>query len=78
MRITKRKEVIDAIAFAQETPGPVLIEYQVEKEDSVYPMVPSGAALDEMIRRPITRKKKDQKKQENKKNATYSYRKSRK
>jgi acetolactate synthase-1/2/3 large subunit len=62
MRITKRKEVMDAIAFAQETPGPVLIEYQVEKEDSVYPMVPSGAALDEMIRRPITRKKKRSKK----------------
>lgn len=62
MRITKRKEVMDAIAFAQKTPGPVLIEYQVEKEDSVYPMVPSGAALDEMIRRPITRKKKRSKK----------------
>lgn len=62
IRITKRKEVMDAIAFAQKTPGPVLIEYQVEKEDSVYPMVPSGAALDEMIRRPITRKKKRSKK----------------
>jgi len=56
-RVTKRKDVMDAIAFAQETPGPVLIEYQVEKEDSVYPMVPSGAALDEMMRRPITHKK---------------------
>jgi len=55
-RVTKRKDVMAAIAFAQETPGPVLIEYQVEKEDSVFPMVPSGAALDEMMRRPITRK----------------------
>jgi len=55
-RVTKRKDVMDAITFAQETPGPVLIEYQVEKEDSVFPMVPSGAALDEMMRRPITRK----------------------
>jgi acetolactate synthase I/II/III large subunit len=54
-RITQRKDVMDAIAFAQETPGPVLIEYRVEKEDSVYPMVPSGAALDEMMRRPIIR-----------------------
>ncbi len=60
-RITKRKDVMGAIAFAQETPGPVLIEYQVEKEDSVYPMVPSGAALDEMMRRPITHKKTDKK-----------------
>jgi len=55
-RVTKRKDVMDAISFAQETPGPVLIEYRVEKEDSVFPMVPSGAALDEMMRRPITRK----------------------
>jgi len=60
-RITKRKDVMDAITFAQETPGPVLIEYQVEKEDSVYPMVPSGASLDEMIRRPIIRQKKKSK-----------------
>jgi len=30
----------------------------VEKEDSVYPMVPTGAALDEMMRRPIPKEKK--------------------
>ena len=60
-RVTKRKDVMAAISFAQETPGPVLIEYQVEKEDSVFPMVPSGAALDEMMRRPITHKKSDKK-----------------
>ncbi len=58
-RVTKREDVTDAIAYAQATPGPVLIEYQVEKEDSVFPMVPSGAALDEMMRRPIIRKKAD-------------------
>ncbi len=56
-RVTDRKEVMDAIQFAQETSGPVLIEYRVEKEDSVYPMVPAGAALDEMMRRPITQQK---------------------
>jgi acetolactate synthase I/II/III large subunit len=52
-RVTDRKGVASAIEFAQNTPGPVLIEFQVEKEDSVYPMVPTGAALDEMMRRPI-------------------------
>ncbi|MBN1231396.1 MAG: biosynthetic-type acetolactate synthase large subunit [Anaerolineales bacterium] len=56
-KVTNYLEVNDAIEFAENTPGPVLIEYQVEKEDSVYPMVPSGAALDEMMRRPITKKK---------------------
>jgi acetolactate synthase-1/2/3 large subunit len=30
----------------------VLIDFQVEQEDSVYPMVPAGADLHKMIRRP--------------------------
>jgi acetolactate synthase-1/2/3 large subunit len=34
-------------------PGPVLVEFKVEKEEAVYPMVPAGASLDAMIRRPI-------------------------
>jgi acetolactate synthase-1/2/3 large subunit len=29
-----------------------VIDFQVEKEDSVYPMVPAGADLHKMIRRP--------------------------
>jgi acetolactate synthase-1/2/3 large subunit len=53
LRVTRREEVLDAIHQAQELPGPVLIDFRVEKEDSVYPMVPSGAAIDKMIRRPV-------------------------
>ncbi|MBN2500652.1 MAG: biosynthetic-type acetolactate synthase large subunit [Anaerolineales bacterium] len=60
-RVTEYEDVKGAIEFAQQTPGPVLIEYQVEKEDSVYPMVPSGAALDEMMRRPIVRQQVEKK-----------------
>jgi acetolactate synthase-1/2/3 large subunit len=30
----------------------VVIDFTVEKEDSVYPMVATGADLDDMIRRP--------------------------
>jgi len=52
-RVTKQEEVAEAIAFARNTPGPVLLEFVVEKEDAVYPMVPAGADLDAMIRRPI-------------------------
>ena len=52
-RVTAKDDINEALKYAKETPGPVLIEFQVEKEDSVYPMVPAGAALDEMIRRPI-------------------------
>jgi acetolactate synthase-1/2/3 large subunit len=38
--------------MAHNHKGPVLIDFQVEQEDSVYPMVAAGAALHEMIRRP--------------------------
>jgi len=41
-----------AIRKAEETEGTVVIDFRVEQEDSVYPMVPAGAALDAMIRRP--------------------------
>jgi acetolactate synthase-1/2/3 large subunit len=52
-RITEPSQVFDAIAFAQETAGPVVLEFRVEKEEAVYPMVPTGADLDDMIRRPV-------------------------
>ncbi|HLE51827.1 MAG TPA: biosynthetic-type acetolactate synthase large subunit [Anaerolineales bacterium] len=52
-RVTAPEEVQNAIEFAQQTPGPVLVEFKVEKEEAVYPMVPAGADLDAMIRRPL-------------------------
>jgi acetolactate synthase-1/2/3 large subunit len=52
LRVNKRAQLEDTVAQARETKGTTLIEFQVEKEDSVYPMVPSGADLAEMIRRP--------------------------
>ncbi len=52
-QVTRHDEVQEAIEFARRTSGPVVLEFCVVKEDAVYPMVPSGAALDEMIRRPI-------------------------
>ena len=61
-RVEKHEDIQKTIDFAKATPGPVFIEYVVEKEDSVYPMVPSGAALDEMMRRPIPEKKPKRKK----------------
>ena len=36
--------------------GPVLVEFRVETHDIVYPMVPAGADLHEMIRRPLPSK----------------------
>lgn len=52
-RVTAPDEVDPAIKFARRTTGPVLLEFVVEKEEAVYPMVPSGASLDEMLRRPV-------------------------
>ncbi len=52
MRVTKREQVEESVAFARSVQGPVLIEYVIEKEDIVYPMVPAGADLHAMIRRP--------------------------
>ena len=52
-RVTEQEEVLPAIAFARATPGPVLLDFRVEQEEAVYPMVPAGADLGAMIRRPI-------------------------
>jgi len=52
MRVTSREQMAESVAFARSHSGPVLIEYVIEKEEIVYPMVPAGADLDKMIRRP--------------------------
>jgi len=51
-RITSRKEVVPTIESARNSDQAVLLDFRVEQEDSVYPMVPAGAALHDMIRRP--------------------------
>ncbi|MFQ5410174.1 MAG: thiamine pyrophosphate-dependent enzyme, partial [Anaerolineales bacterium] len=51
-RVEQRGQVEDAVRWAEETPGTVVIDFKVEQEDSVYPMVPAGADLHAMIRRP--------------------------
>jgi len=50
--VTKRSDVADAVHAARRQPRAALIDFQVEQEDSVYPMVPAGADLHKMIRRP--------------------------
>src|SRR5437899_7863071 len=50
--VTQRSQVVPAVQSARQYDGPVLINFQVEQEDTVYPMVAAGAALHEMIRRP--------------------------
>jgi acetolactate synthase I/II/III large subunit len=50
--VTQRSQVVPTVEMARQHKGPVLIDFHVEQEDSVYPMVAAGAALHEMIRRP--------------------------
>jgi len=50
--VRKRSEVESAVNEARKHQGAYLINFLVEKEDSVYPMIPVGSALHEMIRRP--------------------------
>ena len=52
LRVEERGQVEDAVRRAQQEPGTVIIDFRVVQEDSVYPMVPAGADLDAMIRRP--------------------------
>ena len=51
-RITERGDVTKKVEEARSTEGPVLLEFRVQKEDLVYPMVPAGGDLHAMIRRP--------------------------
>ncbi|MXW39477.1 MAG: biosynthetic-type acetolactate synthase large subunit [Acidobacteria bacterium] len=50
--VKSRQEVEGAIERARADERTVVLDFQVEKEDTVYPMVPTGARLQDMIRRP--------------------------
>ncbi len=47
-----RAEALDAIQQARLADGPVLIDFRVQQEDTVYPMVAPGAPLGQMIHAP--------------------------
>jgi len=52
LRVTRREEVVPAIEQAMADPGPFLIDFRVEPEENVFPMVPPGAALTEVLEAP--------------------------
>jgi acetolactate synthase-1/2/3 large subunit len=52
LRVSERSELEGVVAKARAAEGTVVIDFRVEQEDSVYPMVPAGADLHDMIRRP--------------------------
>ena len=58
-KVTHPDEIKDAIDFAGKVQdGPVILEFVVQKEDMVYPMVSPGQALHKMVQRPYSTEKK--------------------
>ncbi|MBE9512957.1 MAG: biosynthetic-type acetolactate synthase large subunit [Chloroflexi bacterium] len=52
LRVRHKEEVVPAIKRAMDEDGPFLIDFVVEPEENVYPMVPPGAALAEVMEEP--------------------------
>ena len=52
LRVDARRDVEGSVQRARKHRGSVVIDFRVEQEDSVYPLVPAEASLDDMIRRP--------------------------
>jgi acetolactate synthase-1/2/3 large subunit len=55
LRVTEREQVMPALLKASRHPGPFLIDFVVEAEENVFPMVPLGASLAETMEDPRLR-----------------------
>ncbi|MBI5103557.1 MAG: biosynthetic-type acetolactate synthase large subunit [Solirubrobacterales bacterium] len=49
IRIESKDKLIDGIRQALDTPGPVLVDVRVTREENVYPMIAPGAAARDMV-----------------------------
>jgi len=49
LRATTPQEVASVIRQGFETPGPVIMEFKVAREENVLPMVPAGRSIHEMV-----------------------------
>ena len=52
IRVTEKGQVEGAIQQAMETPGPVVIDFVVKEDENVYPMIPAGESVNEMLEEP--------------------------
>ena len=52
LTVREKSQVVPAIAQAMATNGPVLLDFRIEQEENVYPMVSPGGPVHDMIRRP--------------------------
>lgn len=51
-KVTERGDLEGSMKEMIESPGPYLLEVEIEKEDNVFPMVPAGASVSEVILSP--------------------------
>jgi acetolactate synthase-1/2/3 large subunit len=58
LTVKSKDEVVPAIKKAMSDKGPFLLNFMVEPEENVYPMVPPGASLAEVIEEPKKEVKK--------------------
>ena len=52
IRVTKQDELESAINEANNHNGPVVVDFVIEKVDDVYPMIPAGQSIEELIEEP--------------------------
>ncbi|MCH7621270.1 MAG: biosynthetic-type acetolactate synthase large subunit [Chloroflexi bacterium] len=53
IRVTDKAQVVGAIQEAMETPGPVVVDFRVKPDEQVYPMIPAGESVKEMMEEPV-------------------------
>ncbi len=53
IRVTEKAQVASAIQQAMDTPGPVVLDFVVKQDEHVYPMIPAGESVNEMIEEPV-------------------------
>ncbi len=49
LKATKPREVVSVLKKGLESPKPAVMDFQVAREECVYPMVPAGASITEML-----------------------------
>ena len=54
IRVTERGQSLDAIREAMAHPGPVVVDFVVEEEENVFPMIPAGMSTKELLEEPLT------------------------
>ena len=54
IRVTEKNDVNAAIQQAMEIPGPVVVDFIVKEDENVYPMIPAGESVHEMMEEPLS------------------------